>query len=154
MIKLFTFANRFDTDDFCVWIKSNELQEFVLGFSVTEMITEAIDEDDAGTRGLGAADGDGKVIAIFIALLVRSGSVIDAHDNRPCGLDHRGIYFLEPFGFEVDAFGGGEIEEIHAGEFAFAEHLAIVLDDVDGEAFGPGEVAGEPRIGLRRWRYD
>ena len=101
---------------------------------------------------MGAADGNGEIVVIIIALFIGGGGVIDAHDNGPCRWNHGCIYFLQPFGFEVDTLGSGKIEQVHAGEFAFAQHLAIVLDDVDRETFGPCEFAGGPRVGLRRWR--
>lgn len=142
MIELFAFANGFDADDFGVGIEGDELEEFVLRFGEAEAAAVTIDEDDAGTRGLGATDGDGEVVAIVVALFIGGGGIVDAHDDGPGGLDVGGVDFGEPFGFEVNAFGGGEIEQVHAGEFAFAEHLAVVFDDVDGEAIGPGGFDG------------
>lgn len=104
------------------------------------MAAEAVDEDDAGARGLGAADGHGKVVAIVVALFIGRRGIVHAHDDRPGGLDVGRINFVEPFGFEVDAFGGGKIEQVHAGEFAFAEHEAIIFDDRERETGGPGEI--------------
>ena len=136
MEELFTLAHRFHSHDHRIGMIGNQARQGLLCLALGELVAQPAFEDNA-SAGHGAPDSDGEVIAAIVFQLVRGGGVVDAEDDGPIGADLFVRIWVQPFAPQVDARGGFEIQQVHAGELGFAGLLAKEFDLAFGEACAP-----------------